>query len=447
MTRWTVKALLGPVLLILIGFFTANVSAGAVSKKYAAFVVDANTGEVLHAEEAQQLRYPASLTKMMTLYIVFELIENRRLTYDTAISASVEAARSPPSKIGLQPGERITVRQAVKALVAKSANDVATAIGEHIAGSEAAFAQLMTRKAHALGMQQTVFRNASGLPHDDQVTTARDMALLAIRLRDHFPNHYYQFKTRTFYYKGHRFKNHNALLGRFRGVDGIKTGYTRASGFHLVASVRDGSRNIVAVVMGGHTARARDAAMLGLLSKYVNAGATVVTRAPDARPNVRPDVHVALPRPPARDGASPSVPSVARPTLLQPNVAQLGPPRPQVAQRQARHRQAQLPTGNSTGHSAHPNAAHGVAPKPAGSDVAIQVGAFKTSREAHRQLENVSARAGFLLDGARPVTVRTMLGLHEIYRARFAGYNSAQAASKCQKLKELGIDCFVARSQ
>lgn len=428
MRAYSFVSLFQTAFLILIGLVATNAYAAKVTEKDATFVVDANTGEVLHAHKARQMRYPASLTKMMTLYIIFERIENRRLTYNAMITASAEAARRPPSKLGLRPGDRITVRQAIKALVVKSANDVAAAVGEHIAGSEPAFARLMTRKARELGMTQTVFRNASGLPHSQQVTTARDMAQLALRLRDHFPNHYYQFKTRTFRYKGRTFKNHNALLGRYDGVDGIKTGYTRASGFNLVTSARHGGRSIVAVVMGGRTSRARNATMRDLLSQHMSSGSTIVTRAPD----VRVALHRAPTQVQGRD--KPSDPNVAGSTLSQQATAQMGPPRPRLARRQTKH-------------GARPPAADADISKPAGSNAAIQVGAFTTSSEANRQLATVQAKAGSLLQGARPITVRAMLGQREIYRARFAGYGSRKAALTCQKLKQLGIDCFVARSQ
>ncbi|MEO0810320.1 MAG: D-alanyl-D-alanine carboxypeptidase family protein [Pseudomonadota bacterium] len=401
MRAYSFVSLFQTAFLILIGLVATNAYAAKVTEKDATFVVDANTGEVLHAHKARQMRYPASLTKMMTLYIIFELIENRRLTYNAMITASAEAARRPPSKLGLRPGDRITVRQAVKALVVKSANDVAAAVGEHIAGSEPAFARLMTRKARELGMTQTVFRNASGLPHSQQVTTARDMAQLALRLRDHFPNHYYQFKTRTFRYKGRTFKNHNALLGRYDGVDGIKTGYTRASGFNLVTSARHGGRSIVAVVMGGRTSRARNATMRDLLSQHMSSGSTIVTRAPD----VRVALHRAPTQVQGRD--KPSDPNVAGSTLSQQATAQMGPPRPRLARRQTKH-------------GARPPAADADISKPAGSNAAIQVGAFTTSSEANRQLATVQAKAGSLLQGARPITVRAMLGQREIYRARFA---------------------------
>ena len=261
----------------------APAGAATVNGKRAAFVVDANTGAVLHAQDARELRYPASLTKMMTLYLLFEHIENNRLSYNTRIRASRRAVGQPPSKIGLKVGDQITVRQAVKALVTKSANDVATAVAEHLGGSEANFARMMTRKARELGMRQTVFRNASGLPNRGQVTTARDMAQLALRLRDHFPQHFRHFRTRSFKYGKRVYRNHNVLLGRYRGVDGIKTGYTRASGFNLVTSLKKDGRHVVAVVMGGRTGRKRNAKMRRLLTSYFPQASTSRTRKQNVR--------------------------------------------------------------------------------------------------------------------------------------------------------------------
>jgi D-alanyl-D-alanine carboxypeptidase len=244
----------------------------------AAMVIDANTGHVLHAAAADAPRYPASLTKMMTLYLAFEAIERGRLSYAVKINVSPEAASAPPSKLGLAPGAEISLIDAIKALITKSANDIAIAIAEHIAGSEANFAQRMTETARRLGMNQTTFKNASGLPHPGQVTTARDMLTLALRLQDDFPRQYPLFATRSFRYNNHTYRNHNGLLGTFQGTDGIKTGYTRGSGFNLVSSVRRGSRHVVGAVFGGASAGARNAEMRTLLSRALLRASSVKTR-------------------------------------------------------------------------------------------------------------------------------------------------------------------------
>jgi D-alanyl-D-alanine carboxypeptidase len=204
--------------------------AHAETKKSAVLVIDGNTGRVLHQSAADEPRHPASLAKMMTIYLAFELIEQGRLGYQTKIKFSANAAAAAPSKLDLEEGEEIALIDAIKVLITKSANDVAIAVAEHIAGSEEKFARLMTRKAHQLGMSATTFRNASGLPDDAQVTTARDMVTLALRLQDDFPKHYPLFATRTASYKNEEFRNHNTLLFHYEGTDGLKTGYTRASG-------------------------------------------------------------------------------------------------------------------------------------------------------------------------------------------------------------------------
>ena len=217
-------------------------------------------------ESGDEKVYPASLTKMMTLYMAFELIELGRLDYDSKIKMTQEGADAAPSKLDLDPGEELTVLNAIKALVTKSANDVAIALAMHIGGTETNFARLMTRKARDIGMANTTFRNASGLPDPEQTTTARDMVTLGLRLQDDFPRQYRLFSTRTFTYGGKNYRNHNTLLARYRGTDGIKTGYTRASGFNLVSSVRRDGKHVVAAVFGGDTARERNAKMQSLLN-------------------------------------------------------------------------------------------------------------------------------------------------------------------------------------
>ena len=243
-------------------------------------VVDANTGAVLHNRAGDEKVYPASLTKMMTLYMTFELIELGRLDYDSKIKMTQEGADAAPSKLELEPGEELTVLSAIKALITKSANDVAIALAMHIGGTETNFARLMTNKARDLGMPNTTFRNASGLPDPEQTTTARDMITLGLRLQDDFPRHYRLFSTRSFTYGGKNFRNHNTLLARYSGTDGIKTGYTRASGFNLVTSVRRDGKHLVAAVFGGDTARERNTKMQSLLNAAFPKASTKVTRKP-----------------------------------------------------------------------------------------------------------------------------------------------------------------------
>jgi D-alanyl-D-alanine carboxypeptidase len=236
---------------------------------YAAIVVDANSGKVLEAVNPDSPRHPASLTKIMTLYVLFEQLNAGKLNLDSRLTVSAHAAAQEPSKLGLEPGQTIEVEDAIKAIVTKSANDIAVVVAETIGGSEEEFARIMTRRARALGMIHTTYVNASGLPNEAQITTARDLALLARAVQDDFPKYYRYFSTLTFQYHGMSIRNHNHLLGRVDGVDGIKTGYTRASGFNLVSSVHRGDHRIVAVVLGGTSIGARDARMRTLIEEHI----------------------------------------------------------------------------------------------------------------------------------------------------------------------------------
>ncbi len=267
--------------------FKRSHATESYSPPYAAIVVDARNGAVLHQSAADSPRHPASLTKIMTLYLLFERLDSGRITLDTPMEVSEFAASQAPTKLGLKPGSTIRVEDAIKGLVTKSANDAAVVVAETLGGGEEEFARAMTRKAHALGMRHTVYRNASGLPDDEQVTTARDQALLGIAIQERFPKHYRYFSLASFVYRGRAMANHNRLLGRVEGVDGIKTGYTRSSGFNLVTSVKRGAKRIIAVVLGGRSGRARDARMRDLIDSHI-AGAstrdTVVAVAEKAEP-------------------------------------------------------------------------------------------------------------------------------------------------------------------
>ena len=236
---------------------------------YADIVIDANSGAVLQATNPDASRHPASLTKIMTLYLLFEQLEAGKLKLDSALKVSAEAAGQSPTKLGLKPGSTLAVEEAIKGMVTRSANDAAVVVAEAIAGSESDFAKLMTRKAQALGMKGTAYKNASGLPNDDQVTTARDQAVLGRAIQERFPRYYKYFSIRSFTFRGQSISNHNHLLGKVDGVDGIKTGYISASGFNLVTSVHRGGRYLVAVVMGGSSGASRDARMRELITEKI----------------------------------------------------------------------------------------------------------------------------------------------------------------------------------
>lgn len=244
---------------------------------FSAIVVDANSGRTLYSRSEHELRHPASVTKVMTLYLLFEQLEKGRLRLESPLMISQHAAAQAPSKLGLRPGQTISVENAIKAVVTKSANDIACAIAENVAGDEHSFAQMMTRKAHAIGMRNTNYENASGLPDPNQITTAYDLAVLGRAIQERFPRYYRYFSTPSFAYNGALHRNHNHLLGQVEGMDGIKTGYTRASGFNLLTSVRRRGHHIVAVVMGGKTAYTRDRIMAGLIEENIDGGASVRT--------------------------------------------------------------------------------------------------------------------------------------------------------------------------
>jgi D-alanyl-D-alanine carboxypeptidase len=471
-------------------------------------VIDANTGAVLNNKEGDAPRFPASLTKMMTLYMTFELIELGRLDYTSKIKMTEEGAAAAPSKLELAPGEEISVRDAIKALVTKSANDVAIALAQHIGGNEANFARLMTQKARAIGMSKTTFRNASGLPDPDQVTTARDMLTLALRLQDDFPQEYELFSTRTFSWAGHTYRNHNTLLGRYKGTDGIKTGYTRASGFNLVASVRRDGKHLVAAVFGGETAASRNARMRSILdasfakashtvsrkpSRFLHAPAPVAAKSPP-RPRERvaaAETAAPLPRTASASAAPAFAMAKVRAVPMKPRAGE-GAPQGDTddpaapdtvapdtrAEAAPEPSQSPSPTPPPTPMTL-PQFAQGLAPStldaqaaalagpqpdeavretgavrtaalapekpraaPAGS-LAIQIGAFSDAGEAERQLQDARHRAGGLLDGYSAVAEPGRKGSAHLFRARFRGFGADTAATTCNRLRRLKIDCFV----
>ena len=293
------------------------------SPPYADIVVDANTGQVLHAANPDALRHPASITKIMTLYLLFEQLETGKLKLDSRLPVSAHAAAQSPTKLELNAGQTIAVDDAIKGMVTKSANDAAVVVAEAIGGSEDNFGRLMTRKAHALGMTRTVYVNASGLPSADQLTTARDQAILGRAIQERFPKHYHYFSLPSFRYRGVAMRNHNHLLGRVQGMDGIKTGYTHDSGFNLVTSVHRNGRHVVAVVLGGASGGARDARMRELIESHIVQASTRRTApmiAESTTPmramqlaNARPEKPVEAPAPAPAPAAHPAR-AVATPT-------------------------------------------------------------------------------------------------------------------------------------
>ena len=249
-------------------FLIASANRPALARPaFSAITVDASTGKIIYSNNIDAKRFPASLTKVMTLYLMFQEIDAGRMSFSTRMKVSKLAAAQQPSKLGLRVGSTITARDAMFALITKSANDAAMVVAEHIGGSQKGFAERMTRQARAMGMTRTKFTNPNGLPDKRQVTTARDMATLGLRIQRDFPKYYKHFATRSFKYGKRKYRNHNRLLGKLKGVDGIKTGYTRASGFNLLSSRTLGTRSLVAVVIGGRSGRSRNAFMTKILKR------------------------------------------------------------------------------------------------------------------------------------------------------------------------------------
>jgi D-alanyl-D-alanine carboxypeptidase len=260
--------------LLIIGVLASGLifSATQSNAKYASLVIDAKTGELLHAVNENTRNYPASLTKLMTLYLLFEAIEQKKVGLSSRLVVSRKAANRPASKLGLKSGELIKVSDAIMAIIIKSANDVASVIAESIGGSERRFALQMTAKARKLGMSRTTFRNASGLPHRGQMSTAKDMAVLTRAIISHFPKYYHLFSRKIFTFKGRTYRTHNKVLKTFKGAEGMKTGYIHASGYNLVTTAKRNGRRIIGVVFGSNTSRARNRHMKKLLNRAFRAG-------------------------------------------------------------------------------------------------------------------------------------------------------------------------------
>lgn len=402
------------VAMVLLGGFAAQ----AGNSKYASLVIDADSGRVLHAANANDRRYPASLTKMMTIYLMFEALHQGRMDMDTRMTVSKKAAGMPQTNIGLRQGDTITVRDAVKALVVRSANDVATVAAEHLGKTEWGFGLKMTSKARDLGMNSTVFRNASGLPDSKQYSTARDLVVLATALKRHFPQYYHLFKTTSFTWKGRTYHSHNRVMQNLAGADGLKTGYIRASGFNLATSVQRNGRNLMAIVLGGKTAKSRDDHMVDLVERsyakldqeadvHQFAESTVPT--PKYRPDSRGDVQMAAMQQQEIQGVlrNPAVDSPASRGQFQP-----------VSYTQVK----------------------------ADKSWGVQVGAFQHSKEALMAAINATSLAKEELGDSRIIISNGVESTgNMIHRARLANLEEDQARKACQALIAQRESCFVFR--
>jgi D-alanyl-D-alanine carboxypeptidase len=369
----------------------------ASARRYAAIVIEQETGKVLHAVNPDTRAYPASLTKMMTLYLLFEALDKGKLTLDQRLPVSRRAQRRAPSKLGLKRGQKISVRDIIGALVTKSANDAATVLAEAMAGTEARFARLMTAKARSLGMTRTLFRNASGLPDRRQRSTVRDMAVLAVALARDYPQYYHHFSLSAFRYKGRRYRNHNRLLTRYTGTDGVKTGYTSASGYNLAVSVERNGHRLIGVVFGGKSARWRDKRMSRLLTRSFKSFDD------------------------------------------EPQTAAKKVPRKTASAAPAKKRRAKRTAAKSRRARRQPRA------RRMRNDWAVQVGVFKRYAPAHLAATRAARAVPALLRS--PVSiVRDEGDGGYVFRARIIGMSEVRARDGCRKLKKKKIDCLVVSS-
>jgi D-alanyl-D-alanine carboxypeptidase len=424
--------------------------------KYASIVVDAKTGEVLYEQNADAQRYPASITKVMTMYLTFEALADHRLSFDDRLTISPHAAAQAPSKVGLRPGQSISVRDAMDAIAVLSANDMAVAMAEKLGGTEAHFAELMTAKAKQLGMNHTQYVDASGLPDNRQLTTARDISILSRAVLRDFPQYYAFFSTREFTYAGRTTRNHNHLLGSMPGVDGIKTGFTNASGFNLAASaVRDDHR-LIAVVMGGASTASRDLHVEDLL----DAGFTVIKKrdlgqqttiaqnlreplpvgAVERAPTEQGDgdqtgVHIVV------DGKAPAQ-RVHQTLKSADDSAACTVKRVRVHHKLVKRCITPAADVKPATQSAKVVKADVAKAETAGAkndgDWQVQLGAYKSPAQARAQLDKMNSKFGEVLS-ASDGSVQHSSGN---YRVRFAGLSADQASKACETIKAQGQACM-----
>ena len=397
--------------------------------RYASIVVDANSGEVIFARRADSPRYPASITKVMTLYLVFEAMAEGRVSPDDLVTISPRAASQPPSKLGLPAGSRIRLDDAIRSLAVRSANDIAVALAEHVGGSEARFAALMTLRAQELGMTQTRYVNANGLPDSRQLSSARDIAILSRAVMRDFPQYYHYFGQRQWTFEGRNYNNTNGLLHSMPGVDGIKTGYTNASGYNLAASaVRDG-RRLITVVLGGRTTQSRNAHVAELLNagfdyeRQVREGvAPAVAQQIFASLSGGVGVDYATGGPGVTELASAEVPVSADVLAASAALdAAAAPPEPQRP----------VVTAAAQGDARDPNA-----------NWVVQVGAFRDQSVAQEWLGEVGRR---FRDHFRNAEGGVTAAANGWFRARYMGFTRSAADAACESLEQRNVPCMVMR--
>jgi len=405
-------------LAVMIALGTSTAWAGSLTteSKYAAIVVDANSGEVLYAKKADSPRYPASITKIMTLYLAFEAISQGRLHLNEYIPVSRHAAGQAPTKLGIRAGQNIQVDDAIRATAVKSANDMAVALAERIGGSEPRFAALMTLRAQELGMTQTHFANASGLPDRQQLSSARDIAILSRAVMRDYPQYYAYFGQKQFFFNGQNLKNHNGLLGKMPGVDGLKTGFTAASGFNLAASAVRDNRRLIAVVLGGNSTAARDNHVEDLL----DTGFDVLRRRKNgeritiAQNLFEEEPTGVLSRPPVEQGSG----DQDGLKILVSNEDEQPPVQVGATRTATKSRAASKANGNWS----------------------VQVGAFRSRKQAKAHLKTISKTFRRQLSAYETSVDAAVNGY---FRARFEGLSAAAAQQACAALAARRMSCMV----
>ncbi len=404
----------GLVLVVLLLFSLVN--QVQANPRYASIVIDADTGEILHESRANASRYPASLTKMMTLYMLFEALEQGSVTMNTRMLVSAHAASMPQTNIGLRPGDTISVRKAIPALIVRSANDVAAVVAEALGDSEANFGRMMTTKARMLDMDSTTFRNASGLPNSAQKTTARDMVILSAHLMQDFPQHYHYFSVQSFQYKGVTYNSHNRMVRNTKGVDGLKTGYIRASGFNVATSAKRGNRRVIAVVMGGKTAASRDRHIASLLDRTFPRASAIKSASYAA---VIPGIGTSpVPVPKLKPGAK-FKPRFKPSHSLEDTRGQTVGQR--VVQLNADELQMVAAANNNY-------------------DWAVQIGTYLEHDRAQAQAEAANRWVAGMM-----VVTEVDVSNRKLYRARLEGLQEIEARTACKRLALQGMECLVVR--
>lgn len=450
------------------GWVMATPALAKKNEKYASLVMDADTGVILSSRYADSLRHPASLAKMMTLLLVFDALDRGDIRLKDRIYISKKAAAAQPSKLGLRAGSSIRVEDAILVLVTKSANDIAIATAEFLGGTESKFALQMTRRAQDIGMSRTVFRNASGLPDAKQVTTARDMAKLAVFILNRYPHYYGYFSTRTFTYQGKTYRNHNRLMSAYSGMDGFKTGYINASGFNLVASARRDGRRLIGIVFGGRTTATRNAHMAEILDagfqkiKRGARGPQIASAAilnppiPVRKPGFLVAQDIMKPVQTAASQASTLTPEQAR-VLATPAdednvVRQLTRIRPALQSGLFDELTGQgdfdpaVTRRLETGMLAMAVHKSSLNPRPARASFssgtktdknwAVQIGAYNSRVATDDALRRAAQSLPAALKQARPLVVPLRTGKELLFRARLSGFDQAEAVSACRYLRD-----------